>query len=208
MNEDFEQYRAKVDANEQELLALLANIGLAGDYELQVRLPDDDEPLAHLFVGLQLVADNLKLMAEDLEERVREAEERAATISAQQQSIRELSTPVIQVWDGVVILPLIGTIDTARASQITENLLDAIVRTQASVAIIDITGVPVVDTAVANRLLKSVQAAGMLGAEAILTGVSPNNAQSLVKLGVDLSGLTTMSSLMAGLKWALQRMDG
>jgi len=207
MSAELESYRATVESEKQELLDLLASIGLAGDYDTPVRIPAADEPLADLFVGLKLVADNLRVLSNDLELRIREAEERAATISAQQHAIRELSTPVIEVWEGVVILPLVGAIDTARASQIDESLLETIVRTEASVAIVDITGVPIVDTAIVNHLLKSVAAATLLGATVVLTGVSPENAQSLVKLGVDLGGVTTKSSLKEGLKWALGRMS-
>jgi rsbT co-antagonist protein RsbR len=124
-------------------------------------------------------------------------------ITQQARAIQELSTPVIQVWDGILVLPLIGTVDTERGRQITENLLDAIVESKSSVAIIDITGVPVVDTMVAGHFLKTFEAARMLGATVVLTGVSPYNAQALVKLGVDLSGVTTKSSLQAGLRFAL-----
>ena len=102
---------------------------------------------------------------------------------------------------------MIGTIDTARAQQIIDQLLDSISKTQAEVGIMDITGVPVVDTSVADHLLKSVEAAKMLGTEVILTGVSPHNAQTLVKLGVDLSKIVTKSSLKAGLKWSFQRVS-
>jgi rsbT co-antagonist protein RsbR len=200
---DLESYRTKVESQEQELLDLLAAIGLGGLYDTPVRVPANDEPLANLFVGLKLAADNLRMLSNDLEFRIRQAEERAVTISAQQQAIRELSTPVIEVWEGVLVLPLVGAIDTARAAQIDESLLEKIVRAEASVAILDITGVPIVDTAVANHLLKAVKASRLLGADVVLTGVSPLNAQSLVKLGVDLGTVTTKSSLKEGLKWAL-----
>jgi rsbT co-antagonist protein RsbR len=123
---------------------------------------------------------------------------------AQQSTINELATPVIQIWDDILILPLIGTIDTHRAQQIIENLLDSIVKTQASMTIMDITGVPVVDTVVAKHLLSTINAARMLGAEVIVTGVSPHNAQTLVKLGVDLTTITTKGSLQAGLKLAFE----
>jgi len=206
MTAELESYRSKVESQEQELLDLLATIGLGGQYDVPIRVPAGDEPLADLFVGLKLAADNLRMLSEDLELRMREAEERSVTISAQQQAIRELSTPVIEVWDGVLVLPLVGAIDTARANQVDSNLLAKIVKTEASVAILDVTGVPIVDTAVANHLLKSIKASRLLGADVVLTGVSPLNAQSLVKLGVDLSPVTTKSSLKEGLKWALSRM--
>ena len=126
------------------------------------------------------------------------------TIAAQTASIRDLSTPVLGIWDEILILPLIGTVDTRRAQQTTQNLLDSIAKTQASVAIIDVTGVPVVDTMVADHLLNSVAAARMLGAEVILTGINPHNALTLVKLGVELGRIVTKGSLRAGLNLALE----
>lgn len=134
------------------------------------------------------------------EESFRKAKD--ALIAQQSRAISELSTPVIQIWDQILVLPLIGTIDTARAQQIVENLLVSIVRMQASVVIMDVTGVPVVDTKVANHLLQTTEAARMLGAEMILTGVSPTNAQTLVKLGVELRNITARSTLQEGLKLA------
>lgn len=204
MNEDLEKYRARVEAQKEELADLLAQVGLGTQYDVEIRIPEDDEPLADLFVGLKLAADNLSLVSRQAEERAREAEEKAKTIVAQRQAIQELSTPVIEVWDEILILPLIGTIDTSRARQIIENLLNSIVRTQAQAAIIDITGVPVVDTKVANHLIKTVEAAKMLGADVILTGVSPHNAQTLVNLGVELGNIATKSSLQAGLRLAFE----
>ena len=129
-------------------------------------------------------------------------EERERVIKEQQQAMLALSTPVLQIRDLILVLPLIGTIDSARAAQIVEQLLNSIVDTQASVVIIDITGVPVIDTAVANHLIKTIQAAKMLGANTIITGISPANAQTLVTLGVDLSMLTTRGTLRSGVKLA------
>lgn len=129
-------------------------------------------------------------------------EEQERVVKEQQQAMLALSTPVLQIRDQILVLPLIGTIDSARAAQIVEQLLSSIVNTQASVVIIDITGVPVIDTAVANHLIKTIQAAKMLGAETIITGISPANAQTLVTLGVDLSMMTTRGSLRSGVKLA------
>jgi rsbT co-antagonist protein RsbR len=129
-------------------------------------------------------------------------EEQGRVIKEQQQAMIALSTPVLQIRDQILVLPLIGTIDSARAAQIVEQLLNSIVDTQASVVILDITGVPVIDTAVANHLIKTIQAAKMLGADTIITGISPANAQTLVTLGVDLSMMTTRGSLRSGVKLA------
>jgi PAS domain S-box-containing protein len=120
----------------------------------------------------------------------------------QQQAMLALSTPVLQIRDQVLVLPLIGTIDSARAAQIVEQILNSIVETQASAVIIDITGVPGIDTFVANHLIKTIQAAKMLGASTIITGISPANAQTLVTLGVDLSMMTTKGNLRSGVKHA------
>ena len=131
----------------------------------------------------------------DISERV----EAQRTIEAQRRSLLELSTPVINVWKGIVMMPIIGVIDTTRAKQITEALLDGIVASSATVAILDITGVSVMDTSVAQHLLKTVTAARMLGSEIILTGISPETAQTVVKLGIDLSHVTTRGTLSTGL---------
>ena len=129
-------------------------------------------------------------------------EEREKVVRQQQQAIQELSTPVIQVWQGILTLPIVGAIDSPRAAQITENLLERIVQTQARVVILDITGVPLVDTGVANRLLKTVRAASLLGARCLLVGIRPEIAQTVVHLGVDLSGIETCADLQSGLERA------
>jgi rsbT co-antagonist protein RsbR len=129
---------------------------------------------------------------------------RERIIKSQAQALTELSTPVIQVWDGIVALPLVGTVDSARAKEIMENLLDAVVTKGADVVIIDITGVPVVDTQVANRLMRTVEAVRLLGTSSIITGINPVIAQTLVQLGVDLSQLSTKATLRAGLQQAFR----
>lgn len=118
--------------------------------------------------------------------------------------IRRLSTPVIQVWDEIQVVPLIGVIDSGRAQQMTEQLLERIVEEQARVVIIDITGVPTVDTAVADHLLKTAKAAGLVGAKAILVGISPQVAQTLVRLGVSLGEVETYADMRSGLEHALR----
>ncbi|MFC1706872.1 PAS domain S-box protein [Planctomycetota bacterium] len=144
----------------------------------------------------------------DVTDRVRAEEQlRRATaelIEQQKLAIQELSTPVIQVWDKILVLPLIGTVDTVRAKQLIEHLLEEIARRQPEVVIIDITGVPVVDTTVARSLTSTVQAARMLGAECVVTGVNPEIAQTLIRAGVSLTGIKTKGRLQNGLSFAFE----
>lgn len=133
-----------------------------------------------------------------------EAQKRAEDVIRQQtEEIMELSTPVVQIWDGVLAVPLIGTLDTQRAQQVTEQLLQGIVETRSAIALIDITGVPAVDTQTARHLTETVTAVRLLGAQAILTGIRPVIAQTLVHLGVDLGGIVTRPTLASGLQIAL-----
>ena len=121
-------------------------------------------------------------------------------VARQSQEIMELSTPVVQVWDGVVIAPLIGTLDSHRTSNFMDRFLNALVETGSSLALLDITGVPTVDTQTAQHLYEAITAAQLLGTRVILTGVRPAIAQTMVHLGIDLAGVTTKSSMSAGLK--------
>jgi len=125
------------------------------------------------------------------------------SLARHQAAIRELSTPVIQLYERVLLLPLIGTIDTARAMQVMESVLMRVVEKQAKVIILDIAGVPVVDTRVANHLLQTTEAVRLLGASTVLTGISPQVAQTMVQLGVDLAKMYTRASLEEGLELAL-----
>jgi rsbT co-antagonist protein RsbR len=117
----------------------------------------------------------------------------------------ELSTPVVKLWEGVLALPMIGTLDSARTQIVMESLLQRIVETGSEIAIIDITGVPTVDTLVAQHLLKTVTAIRLMGADCIISGIRPQIAQTIVHLGVDLQGVTTKASLADALTLALKR---
>jgi rsbT co-antagonist protein RsbR len=129
-------------------------------------------------------------------------EERERVIREQQEAIRELSTPVLQVRDRLLILPIIGVVDPRRARQLTEQLLSAIQTNRARVVVIDITGVASIDLTVANHLVQTVEAARLMGASAIITGLSSLIAQTLVDLGVDLSMMRTVGDLQGGLEEA------
>ena len=126
---------------------------------------------------------------------------REDVINRQQDELLELSTPVVKLWDGVLALPMIGTLDSARSQVVMESLLQQIVDTGAEIAIIDITGVPTVDTLVAQHLLKTVTAIRLMGADCIISGVRPQIAQTIVHLGVDLEGVTTKATLADALAW-------
>jgi rsbT co-antagonist protein RsbR len=139
------------------------------------------------------------------EEALRQAMLQEEIIRAQQAALEELSTPLIPLSDRVTVMPLIGTMDTRRAQQVMDSLLHGISTSGADTAILDITGVSVVDTQVANALVRASQAVKLLGARVILTGIRPEVAQTLVSLGVDLSGITTCGTLQSGIALALQR---
>jgi len=125
-------------------------------------------------------------------------------LARQTEEILELSTPVLQVWEGVVVAPLIGMLDSQRTQRFMEVLLERIVETNSPVALVDITGVPAIDTQTAQHLIETIGAAQLLGAEVVLTGVRPAIAQTLVHLGIDLGGIKTRASLAAGLRVALE----
>ncbi len=131
---------------------------------------------------------------------------RESIIHRQQQDMLELSTPVVRLFPGIVAVPLIGTLDSARTQVVMENLLQRIVETSAEIAIIDITGVPVVDTLVAQHLLKTVAAARLMGAECIISGIRPQIAQTIVHLGVDLQNVITKATMADALALALRTM--
>jgi rsbT co-antagonist protein RsbR len=130
---------------------------------------------------------------------------REELIQRQQQELMELSTPVVRLWENVLALPLIGTLDSARTQVVMENLLDQIVSSGAAIAIIDITGVPTVDTLVAQHLLKTVAAARLMGADCIISGIRPQIAQTIVHLGVNLGDVTTKATLADAFAIALRR---
>src|ERR1700733_7105476 len=130
---------------------------------------------------------------------------REELISRQQEEMLELSTPVVKLWDGILAVPMIGTLDSARTQVVMESLLQKIVETGSEIAIIDITGVPTVDTLVAQHLLKTVTALRLMGAECIISGIRPQIAQTIVHLGVDLQGVVTRATLADALALALKR---
>ncbi len=158
-----------------------------------------EDRLPHMLAFLTNFAEIVAAMAID---RIRQ-KEAGETIERQTEEIMALSTPVIQVWDGVVVAPLIGTLDSRRAEGLMESLLMRVVDTHSRVALLDITGAAAVDTQIAQHLVETIAAVRLLGCEVVLTGVSPSIAQTLVHLGIDLSDITTRASLAQGLRHAM-----
>jgi rsbT co-antagonist protein RsbR len=167
---------------------------------LRTELGQDVQALADETWVATALLDALGLYTTEVYQKGREQ-----VIVRQQSELLELSTPVVKLWEGVLALPLVGTLDSSRAQVVMESLLQEIVDSNASVAIIDITGVPTVDTLVAQHLLKTVTALRLMGAEAIISGVRPQIAQTIVHLGVDLQGVTTKANLADALALALKR---
>ena len=168
---------------------------------LRQELDQDADTLANEYWAATVLLDKLGLFTIEAYHTSREA-----IIGRQQEELLELSTPVVKLWDGILAVPLIGTLDSARAQSVTESLLQQIIDTEATIAIIDITGVPAVDTLVAQHLIKTVAAARLMGAECLVSGIRPPIAQTMVELGVDLD-VTTKASLAEALRLALQQSD-
>jgi rsbT co-antagonist protein RsbR len=168
--------------------------------QLRKALVNDPAQLAALTWSINVLLDSFGLYTMEVYQKSREQ-----VIARQQQELLELSTPVVQLWEGILALPLIGTLDSSRTQVVMESLLQKIVETGAAIAIIDITGVPTVDTLVAQHLLKTVAAARLMGADCIISGIRPQIAQTIVHLGVNLSNVITKSTLADAFVIALQR---
>jgi rsbT co-antagonist protein RsbR len=163
---------------------------------------NDAEGLFQDIWSANLLLDKLGLMTTEEYQRGREE-----VIARQQQEMLELSTPVVKLWDGILALPLIGTLDSARTQVVMESLLQRIVETGSQVAIIDITGVPTVDTLVAQHLIKTVTAARLMGADCIISGIRPQIAQTIVHLGVGLGEVSTKASIADAFAQALRGLN-
>lgn len=167
---------------------------------LRAELADQREGIADAIWTATELIDQLALYTTEVQQKNREE-----VIIRQQQEMLELSTPVVKLWDGVLALPLIGTLDSARTQVVMESLLQRITETGSEIAIIDITGVPTVDTLVAQHLMKTVAAARLMGADCIISGIRPQIAQTIVHLGLELTGIATKATLAGAFILALQR---
>ena len=192
-------WRGEVTLQQRDERALIA------DMSATLLTRDSGEPFRIVATFIDITAQK-QTEQELLEHRDRLEEmvqERTRTIREQADEILELSTPTMQVWDGILVAPLIGMLDSQRTQRFMEVLLNAIVDTDSESALIDLTGVPTIDTQTAQFIIETIEAVRLLGADVILTGVRPSIAQTLVHLGIDLSDITTRSSLVAGLRVAL-----
>ena len=167
---------------------------------ISAELEHDPKQLAATTWIATSMLDNLGLYTTEVHQNSREG-----IISRQQNELLELSTPVVELWTGILALPLIGTLDSNRTQIVMQNLLEAIVAKSATIAIMDITGVPTVDTLVAQHLLKTVTAARLMGAECVISGIRPQIAQTIVHLGVELGGISTKATMADAFAVALER---
>jgi rsbT co-antagonist protein RsbR len=177
-----------------DVLMVLSDV-TSGNFEW--KLPDlpDTDAFCVLFQGINEMAATLAEANASNQRYQSELQEKLATIEQQRMAIRELSTPVIEVWDGVLCLPIVGVMDTTRSAEMTESLLRAIVERKAVCAIVDLTGIEIMDTGTVDHFLRVAKAVRLLGAECVVTGISPSIAQTIAHMGLDLSMLRTHKSL-------------
>ncbi|MEU0164411.1 STAS domain-containing protein [Streptomyces iakyrus] len=195
--------RARTGSNPAQVAAEVADLRRPAVTLLRQELPDPaDEHAQECALALTLLMGTLRLVV--METTLSQGQE---LIERQRQQLLEVATPVIKLWEGTVAVPLIGTLDSARSQVVMESLLDAIVAERARYAILDITGVPTVDSLVAQHLMKTVAAARLMGAECIVSGIRPAIAQTIVHLGIDLGTVLTRSSLADALAYALRQQD-
>jgi len=197
---DLSAARAKEGYSPSETASYIYSLKPVVYGTLQRDLTKDPDALPAAIQQASVLLDKLGLFTIESFLKTRED-----VIQRQQQEMLELSTPVVRLWENILALPLIGTLDSARTQVVMQNLLEAIVQTRSNFAIIDITGVPVVDTLVAQHLLKTVAAARLMGADCLISGIRPQIAQTIIHLGVDLNNVTTKATLADAFAVALQR---
>jgi rsbT co-antagonist protein RsbR len=191
-----------------DILMVLSDVA-SGDFSSRLKsdLPDT-HPLGALSIGINDMIDSLAAEQKRGAEYRTEIEEKLAMIERQQEAIRELSTPIMEVWDGILCLPIVGIMDTRRSADMTDALLRAVVSTRAECAIIDITGIDVMDTGTADHFIRMAKSVRLLGAECVLTGMKPQIAQTVVHMGVDMAGVVTHRSLRDALYQMIRRRTG
>lgn len=191
-----------------DALLTLANVGY-GDYSTRLHVdPNDTSPLASLYSGINEMIASLSAEQEKSRAYQAELEEKLATIEKQRAAIRELSTPIMEVWDGVLCLPVVGVMDTARSAEMTTSLLQAVMEKKTRCTIIDITGIDVMDTRTVDHFMRMARAVRLLGAECVLTGINPHIAQTVVQMGIDMTNVVTHRTLHEALQQFVERSAG
>lgn len=191
--------------NVADVLLALANVA-SGDYETRLKVdPNDRSPLASLYAAINEMITSLSTEQEKSLAYQRELEEKLATIEQQRAAIRDLSTPIMEVWEGVLCLPVVGVMDTVRSTEMTATLLRAVSEKNTRCAIIDITGIEVMDTRTVDHFIRMAKAVRLLGADCALTGTNPHIAQTVVHMGIDLQNVMTYRSLRDALQHYVRR---
>ncbi len=173
-----------------------------GDFDVRLEIAQDDE-LSSVESSINVMLESLQALFEENRRKHAEIELSLATITEQRAAIRELSTPVLEVWDDVLVMPIMGTVDIPRCADIMSNLLQAVASSRARCVILDLTGVPSIDRSAADGLIKVVQGARLLGARCLLTGLSPALSRTLAELDAPTETLRTLRNLKAGLRDAI-----
>jgi rsbT co-antagonist protein RsbR len=201
-----ENAKARIEQIEDVLSSVAA-----GGFDLRIE-SDFEDDLTGVEQAINLLIDDLthelkksQRLRLEMEDKLLKIQEQQKTIMQQQEDLMELSSPVSKVWDNILILPVIGTLDSQRTQIMMENLLQKIVSTGCTTAILDITGVPTVDTQVANYLIKTVTAARLLGAECVVSGISPAIAQTIVHLGINLTNILTKATLQDAMIYSMKK---
>ncbi len=197
---DLSRQRVRMGFTPTETALFVFSLKSALAKVVQDVLKNDPKTILEYNAATSDLLDRLGLYTTEVFQKARED-----VVIRQQEDMLELSTPVVKLWEGIVALPIIGTLDSARTSVVMETLLQRIVETGSEIAIIDITGVPTVDTLVAQHLLKTVAAARLMGADCIISGIRPQIAQTMVHLAIDLSAVTTKATMAEAFKTALDR---
>ncbi len=188
-----------------DILRVLSSVG-EGDYEsrITVDLPDA-HPMGALYRGINDMIASLAAEQQRSLSYRKELEEKLSTIERQRAALRELSTPIIEVWKGVLCLPVMGIIDSARSAEMMQVLLTDVVEKEAEYVIIDVTGIEVMDTRTADQFIRMAKAVELLGAECVITGINPRIARTIVHMGFDLGAITTLRSLRSALQSFIRR---
>ncbi len=189
-----------------DVLLVLSEVSVGLYRRLQTDLPID-HPVGALFQGVNEMIDALEREKQNNAAYQRELEEKLLTIERQRSSIRELSTPIIEIWDRILCLPIVGVMDTTRSGEMTDALLKAVVDRAARCAIIDITGIDIMDTGTADHFVRMAKSVKLLGADCVLTGINPHIARTLVQMDVQLQGITTYRSLRTALQRYISKLE-